>query len=615
MAPDAVYWTLSGMDPFPAAGNIAVSMMFDYACSWDGDGEYVDVNGTYIGNCGTGDYNSGACASILGNYYYENGVTFGLNNDTADGSIGEGDALWNADSFVTPGDTGMDLVMYDGPLYAGFDNGFYLGVFTYGSSCDIPPYTVSNDTLVCPGQSAQLSASGGDTYLWSPAASLDDASSPTPIAMPAATTTYEVQIDFANGCSVTQDVTVTVDTDALDFETVIIDPLCSGNGSIEVINVSGGVGLLTYSLDGVDQAGPLFDDLPPEDYTVSVTDALGCSGTSFVSVNLDTYTIDFDIAVINQMCQTPGQLEVTSINNGIGPFTFELNNLPEPDGLFESLDAANYNISITDSIGCTGTQAVYIPMDNPVITFDTEVTDVVCSTPGSVEVLNFSGTSPYTLVVDGETQPGYIADSLASGTHTLVITDANGCLGTLEVELQYIDTSMALATYNPNIGTIPLTVNFDNESIGLNDFVWSFGNGDYSNTEDAIYTYDLPGIYTVELFGYDTINGCFDSLSFEIIADIYSLYIPNAFTPDGDGINDYFMPSGSGVDPDNYFLQIFDRWGSPVFETQEIDNPWIGNNRNGEYFVETGVYVYRLQYRFFDSIELLETTGHVTLVR
>ncbi|MBL7941499.1 MAG: hypothetical protein JNM00_01975, partial [Flavobacteriales bacterium] len=211
LAPTAISWNLTGLEPFPSGGDVCVSMWFDYACDAEWDAEFVDVNNTYIGKVGTNDTNSGGCAGILGNYTYSNGVATALGpDDTADGSIYGADALFLMNDYVSPGDTEVLIEAYDGPDFAGFDNACWGAILTYGSSCDIPDYTVEGDATICPGQSSGLSASGGATYAWSPSSSLDDASSASPIATPASTTTYEVEITFDNGCTVTEEVTVEV---------------------------------------------------------------------------------------------------------------------------------------------------------------------------------------------------------------------------------------------------------------------------------------------------------------------------------------------------------------------------------------------------------------------
>ena len=96
--------------------------------------------------------------------------------------------------------------------------------------------------------------------------------------------------------------------------------------------------------------------------------------------------------------------------------------------------------------------------------------------------------------------------------------------------------------------------------------------------------------------------------------DVYfPIYVPNAFTPDNDGVNDAFFVSG--VDPRGYRLEVFDRWGELVFRSEDPGEVWQGNLQvgDGEHFVPNGVYLWRLRHEMRDGPRWAE--GHVTLIR
>ena len=89
-------------------------------------------------------------------------------------------------------------------------------------------------------------------------------------------------------------------------------------------------------------------------------------------------------------------------------------------------------------------------------------------------------------------------------------------------------------------------------------------------------------------------------------------YIPNSFTPNGDGRNDYFRPYGEGVKWDTFEMSIYDRWGEEIYYTGNIDEPWKGWYMDRE--VEMGVYVYLI--RIYDQNGEAHTyRGGVTLLR
>ena len=97
----------------------------------------------------------------------------------------------------------------------------------------------------------------------------------------------------------------------------------------------------------------------------------------------------------------------------------------------------------------------------------------------------------------------------------------------------------------------------------------------------------------------------------------FYLYVPNAFTPDNDGVNDSFHPLGAGYRAESYTFMVFNRWGEVVFLTHDAEEPWIGQNnqQGGNHFVPDGVYGYSVEAQGFH--ELLPTTlrGTVTVVR
>ena len=93
----------------------------------------------------------------------------------------------------------------------------------------------------------------------------------------------------------------------------------------------------------------------------------------------------------------------------------------------------------------------------------------------------------------------------------------------------------------------------------------------------------------------------------------YPIYVPNAFTPNNDGVNDAFAVEG--VDPQGYRLEIYNRWGDLIFKSEDPKEVWQGNLQqgDGEFFVQDGVYLWRLRYEMRDGPRWAQ--GHVTLIR
>jgi gliding motility-associated-like protein len=143
------------------------------------------------------------------------------------------------------------------------------------------------------------------------------------------------------------------------------------------------------------------------------------------------------------------------------------------------------------------------------------------------------------------------------------------------------------------------------------------GGGATSTLPSPTFTFPAgtAGTYLVSL-EVTSPDGCSDvATTLVAVADYFNLYIPTAFTPNNDGVNDAFFIAGSGLDPDNFQLDVFNRWGGLVFSTQDPDVPWTGGVDGGNYFATNGVYAYRVRVRSLESGVIETVTGSVELVR
>ena len=134
-------------------------------------------------------------------------------------------------------------------------------------------------------------------------------------------------------------------------------------------------------------------------------------------------------------------------------------------------------------------------------------------------------------------------------------------------------------------------ISFYNYSEGATSFVWNFDNGDYSFEYNPIYNFSDIRTYNVSLTAINDI-GCSSELIKTIqINPEYDLFIPNSFTPDGDGVNDLFVAKGKRID--TFKMQVFDRWGGVIFKSSNIDLGWDGKSYSGEK-LDNGIYLYHI---------------------
>ena len=200
---------------------------------------------------------------------------------------------------------------------------------------------------------------------------------------------------------------------------------------------------------------------------------------------------------------------------------------------------------------------------------------------------------------------------------TLTMTSLVGCVNSRTIN------EMITVHPNPDARFIPdytiasimkPVIFFQNYSIGATVNYWNFGdNTPVSNSISPQHTFQAVGTYIIQLITENQF-GCMDTAYSQItIRDEYTLYSPNAFNPNSTiPENRTFMPIGYGVDPDNYHFIIYDRWGSKVYETFDLDHPWNGVI-NGKKVVAGSVYPWIVIYKDLNGTDH-RVTGTVTIV-
>ena len=255
--------------------------------------------------------------------------------------------------------------------------------------------------------------------------------------------------------------------------------------------------------------------------------------------------------------------------------------------------------------------------------------------PLDVEFTN--NTDPvYNAISDWDMGDGGLGSNLVSqpytyntpGTYTvsLTVTSDSGCVS------NFTHTNMILVEPAPlaEFTTYPNPAPVSNSAVLLSatdpyasDFQWTIteqATGEVLGTsEDRELLFDFPsdlgGLYDVCLIVQD-IYGCTDTTCKVVeIRDPLLVFVPNTFTPDGDGVNDLFFPSIVGSDPDQYELIVFDRWGGSVFQSTDQQQAWDGKHRNGGEVLAQGIYTWKLKTAPENDGGRKEYRGHVTLIK
>ena len=149
-----------------------------------------------------------------------------------------------------------------------------------------------------------------------------------------------------------------------------------------------------------------------------------------------------------------------------------------------------------------------------------------------------------------------------------------------------------------------------NKSIKAQKYIWDFGDGFTSNQRNPTYEYSDTGNYEITLYATRT-NGCMDSMKkkVEVIAEPY-LYVPNAFTPDGDGLNDNFAVEARNVY--DFKVRVYNRWGETLFKSTDQDFKWDGTYKGKPVPLES--YLYLVTAKGYQG-EFLRRSGTLTIVK
>jgi gliding motility-associated-like protein len=212
--------------------------------------------------------------------------------------------------------------------------------------------------------------------------------------------------------------------------------------------------------------------------------------------------------------------------------------------------------------------------------------------------------------------PVHTYGNVGSYDVTLIVYTTNGCIGidTFSVPgmVNVFPTPTAGITANPTSVSIfnPFISTFDQSMNG--DSCWlDFGDGYAINACDGSHVYWNYGIYNIIQTVYNS-YGCYDTAMVTVeVRPEDRFFIPNTFTPNGNGLNDIFMPAILGAE--DYHFMIFDRWGELIFETHDVNVGWDGRYKGNK--CQEDVYVWRITYTDVVDDSSRKMIGHVNLIR
>jgi gliding motility-associated-like protein len=380
------------------------------------------------------------------------------------------------------------------------------------------------------------------------------------------------------------------------------------NGSLSV-STNGGTGAPTFAWSPNVGTGATVTNLAPGQYTVTVSDANGCTVTLTETLNGGPALTATASATATTCNAANGSVAVT-VNTGTPSYTYAWTPNVGNTDVANNLSAGTYTITVTDAAGCTATVDATVGASNG-IALDGTASPVECfgGNDGSINTTVTPAGGTYTYAWTGGAT-GANPTGLTAGTYFVTVTDANGCADvdtfvvadgiSVSVDAGQ-DQSLLLGTVADLNATSPFAGNY----------VWNGTNGFFALSEDTTFTAAAVGdyVFTVTL----SVGNC--SASDEVTITVFAegqIAMPNAFTPNNDGTNDFYTPLVAGNLTIVEFV-IFNRWGEEVFNSvQQNTLLWDGNYKGSEQ--PRDVYLWFVRYTDAQGIERT-INGDMILIR
>lgn len=494
----------------------------------------------------------------------------------------------------------------------------------------LPIVGAGADTSICSSSTFTPTGTGASTYTWD-----NSAVNNVPMTLTTGNHTLTVIGTDTFGCKNSDQLIVNVSQAAI-ANASIDQALCAGK-SIQLdgsTNTSVTSTLWTASSGTFGNASSLTSS-----YTPSIT-----SGTVTLTLTTDDPAGPCP-AVSDQLIVSINPTPIVSAGTdktaclydvvtlqGTGAAAYAWNNGITNNVAFQPALGTNlYTVIGTSALGCKDTDDIQVIV-HPLPTIDFSVDIQKACAPRTIQFISQAPTAVNCLwqmsnglVLNGCGTVSANFNNVGCYDATLTVVDANSCINT------YTQTSIVclvdkpIADFTPSTSIIYETsgnVEFYNNSQNAVNYFWDFGDNSTTATStltQPIHTFQKieAATYEVMLVAMSIYPGCEDTTYRKItILEPLLYFIPNTFTPDNNSFNNTFKPVfTSGVDPFNYHLSIYDRWGELVFESYDASIGWAGNYYTSEILAQEGTYTWVIDFNLKANDGQEKITGYVNLLR
>lgn len=320
----------------------------------------------------------------------------------------------------------------------------------------------------------------------------------------------------------------------------------------------------------------------------------------------------------NTQCNAPTGEAGIQVSGGVQPYQYtwvpNVSSGPVATGLSEG----SYTVTVTDQQGCSISQSFQIQKNINFTIALNQTPDTCSQNKGTATVtVNGNGTSYTYQWNDPQAQTTATATGLSAyQSYTVTVTDQDGCVRTGSIVVQNEINPNLIASFIAVPDSVDLlfpTCKLINTSQGYTSFKWEFLGRVVTDTVNPIITFSTYGEYDIFLTVYDG-KGCQNTAyrPVKVYSDLH-FYMPTAFTPNDNDINEVWRPVGIGFDTTTYELLVFDRWGRLVFETRSYLQSWNGTDLKGKP-LPAGIYAVRVTMKDIYGMPR-QFMGFVTLYR
>jgi gliding motility-associated-like protein len=433
--------------------------------------------------------------------------------------------------------------------------------------------------------------------------------------------TYTITIKDGNSCLNNSALITVANTAGATVTGVSANSTCGfANGTITA-TPAGGTAPFVYSIDGgtTYQTSNIFTGLLAGTYTVKIKDGNSCLNNSALITAANTAGATVTGVSANSTCGFANGTITATPAGGTAPFVYSIDGgtTYQTSNIFTGLLAGSYTITIKDGNTCLNNSTAITVANTVGATVTAIAQDATCGNPnGKITVTGVGGTPPYTFSIDAGTtyQSATTFNNLAPLPYVVYIKDNNNCVTTLPIAVAAIPVPILNVFAGKDTSVVinqPLQLNaIDVNNIGFVSYTWSpsFGlNSIDIKTPIALLNRD---------FAYEVIattaDGCIATDSIKIkVTYLSDIFVPTAFTPNGDGRNDILRPKLIGVKELKYFT-IYNRYGEKIYTTSKENVGWDGSIRGK--LQNTGTYVWMAEAVDYKG-QIVFRKGTTTLIK